>query len=88
MKLKYQFIITEIADDFIATPVGDGGIYFNSIIKLNETAAVIFEQLNNEITYDALVSKIVEKFGCDLDYAKENVDAIIKSLKENDLITE
>ena len=88
MKLKCQFVISEMLDELIATPIGNQEVIFNAVIKLNETSAFILNQLNNDITYDVLVKNIAEKFNCDLDYAKENADAVIKSLKENDLITE
>ena len=88
MKLKYQFVINEMADEFIATPIGNVMVDFNGVIKLNSTSAFIVEQLNNDISYDELASKIAKKFGCDLDYAEQNADVIINTLKENDLISE
>ena len=88
MKLKYQFVINPMMDEFIAVPMGSEIVDFNGVIRLNETSAFIFEQLNAEITYEVLINSVADKFDCESNYAKENVDAIINELRENGLIME
>lgn len=88
MKLKYNFLINQIGDDFVAVPVGECVVEFNGILKLNETAAFIIEKLNNEISLEDLVVAVTEKFGCEKDYALENVEHILNGLKESGLLVE
>lgn len=88
MKLKYQFVVNKIADNFVAVPVGDNVIDFNGALQLNDGAAFIIEQLNQEISYDDIINNLVERFGCDIETAKNNLDPIINELKDNDLLVE
>ena len=88
MKLKYSFLINKIGDDFVAVPAGECIVDFNGIIKLNETAAFIVEKLNTEISIEDLTSAVADKFGCEMDYALENVEHILNGLKESGLLVE
>lgn len=88
MKLKYQFIINQIGDNYVAVPVADEVIGFNGALKLNDTAAYIINKLNDEIKYDELINDVKGHFECEKEDAAENVDSIINGLKENGLLTE
>ena len=48
MKLKYEFVIMDMGDEFSAVPVGDET--FPGILKLNDVGAEIMEQLKEETT--------------------------------------
>lgn len=88
MKLKYNFLINEIAGNFVAVPVGDAMTEFNGMIKLNDTAAFIFEKLQNDISLDELVEVTATKYGCPSEEARENVVAIIEGLKAKNLLVD
>lgn len=68
-KLKYMFETMELDDQRVAVPVGDGAQDFKGVIKLNESAAEIFELLKQETTEDAVVAKLRKKYGNDLSVA-------------------
>lgn len=88
MKLKYEFSINQMGDNYVAVPLGDSIVEFNGILKLNKEAAYIIEALNSDITYDKLVETVAEHFACEAAEAKENVDSIVSDLKEADLLAE
>lgn len=88
MRLKYEFSINQIGDNYVAVPLGSSIVSFNGILKLNQEAAYIIETLNSDITYDKLLETVAEHFACDVEEAKENVDSIVSGLKEADLLAE
>ncbi len=88
MKLNYKYSANEIGGNYIAVPVGDAQSPFNGFIKLNETGAYIFDQLQEEISEADLVSRVVEKFGCDTETAAKNVDYIVSGLRKANLLTD
>ena len=45
MKLKYNFIVNEVADKMVAVAVGDDLDKFNGFIKMNDVGAEIVEIL-------------------------------------------
>ncbi|MBP3706545.1 MAG: PqqD family protein [Clostridia bacterium] len=61
MKLKYQFIINEVADQMVAVAVGDDMEKFNGFVKMNDIGVQIFELLKNEITLDEIIAEMLKK---------------------------
>lgn len=86
MKLKYNFIISEVAGQTVAVPVGcEKGE--QNIIKTNETGAFILELLKNDISENDICAKIKENFKVEDVTVLENwVFEFIKKLKSADLI--
>ena len=65
MKLKYNFETMELDDRVVAVPVGDGAQEFRGVVKLNESAAEIFNLLKDETTEEAVVAKLKKSYGDD-----------------------
>ncbi len=62
MKLKYTFEMMEIDDQLMAVPVGDGADEFHGILKLNASAASIFELLKEEKSEEEIVEALKEEY--------------------------
>ena len=65
LKLKYNFETVELDDRMVAVAVGDGASEFRSVIKLNDTAAEIFEMLKYDTTEEAIIAALKEHYGDD-----------------------
>ncbi len=76
MKLKFEFVINEIADQKVAVAVGEGLEHFNGFLKMNGTGASIFEKLKNDISEEELVSAMAKE------YPEETVESITDCVKE------
>ena len=86
MKLKYNFIISEIAGQTVAIPIDtDGGE--QCAIKTNEAGAHILELLKNEISLDQIIDDINQNFEVE-DQSKLNawVVSFIEKLKNADVL--
>ena len=89
MKLKYNFVINEVADKMVAVAVGGDLESFNGFIKMNDIGAEIFEILKNDVTIDEIVSVMLEKHPeATEEEARETVAGFVEELKKNDIITE
>lgn len=63
MKLKYTFETMELDDHIIAVPIGEGAREFRGVVKLNESAAEIFELLKQETTEASVVTLMKRRYG-------------------------
>lgn len=88
MKLKYEFIIREIANTSVAVTVGEDVTKFNGMIRLNETGKFIFELLLKNVDFDIIVDKITEKYTVSKCEAINAVSVFIDNLKSKDLMVE
>lgn len=89
MKLKYNFVINNIAGSAVAVPVGKNASDFKGYIKLNETGAYIFERLMNGAERDDILNGIISDFE---DITREDaataVDEFLGELKESGVLCE
>ncbi len=86
MKLKYEFVIMDMGDEFSAVPVGDET--FPGILKLNDIGAEIMEQLKEETTPEQVHRYLKEKYpdSTDREIGEYLVDFLNKLLREGILI--
>lgn len=64
-RLKYRFETMELDDRAVAVPVGNSAREFRGVIKLNESAAEIFDLLREETTEEEIVASLVQRYGED-----------------------
>ena len=76
MKLKFDFVINEIADQKVAVAVGEGLEEFNGFLKMNDTGVSIFEKLKNDISEEELISAMAKE------YPEETMEAVTECVKE------
>lgn len=87
MKLKYNFVINEVADHMVAVPVGDDLGEFNGFIKMNDVGVDIFNLLKEDTTEDAMVEALKAKYTeAGEDEVRENVSAFVAKLRESGVI--
>lgn len=87
MKLKYEFVINNVAGEIVAVSVGNTEGAFNGYIKLNETGAFIFKELKNNTTREAIITKLMGEYpDATENDATESVDELLKKLGEAELL--
>lgn len=75
MKLKYNFVINEVAGSTVAVAVGEDAAKFKGFIKMNSTGAEIFRMLKNDISKESLVENLSEI------YPEEKKEILVKSVE-------
>lgn len=89
MKLKYRFVVREVAGQFVAVAVGTDNGKFNGMVKLNATGAFLMELLNSrEYSREELLSAMLDRYEVTEQRAKDNLDAFLKILLDGKLLEE
>ena len=87
MKLKYNFVVNEVAGSVVAVAVGEDVTKFNGFIKMNKTGAEILELLKSETTVEALVEEMAKLYPeCDTQQIKESVENLVEKLKNAEVL--
>ena len=87
MKLKYNFVVNEVAGNMVAVAVGEDVTKFNGFIKMNKTGAEILELLKSETTVEALVEEMAKLYPeCDTQQIKESVENLVEKLKNDEVL--
>ena len=86
MKIKDGYILRSVAGSNIVVAVGEESRKFNKLIKLNNSAAFIFKQLEEDVTEDEIVEKMLSEYDVAEETAREDARALIATLREAGLI--
>ena len=86
MKLKYEFEMMSLEDKMVAIPVGEEAIEFAGVIKLNETAAFIFNLLKDETTEEAILDALENEYDAPRERLIDDVRKIINEYREKGLL--
>ena len=65
MKIQQDFVLREIAGDYIIIPTGKTILEFNGLITVNEVGIFLWNMLQNEVTFEDLVQGILSEYDVD-----------------------
>ena len=88
MKIEKEFILREIAGEHIIVPTGETVLQFNGMITVNDLGLVLWELLQNDITEDEMVEKVLEEYEIDEQTARSDIQEFIGSLVKAGIIKE
>lgn len=88
MKLEKEFVLREIAGDYVIIPVGKTVIEFNGLITVNEVGVSIWNMLQNEVTFDQIVQGILNEYEVEESVAREDIREFLDQLIGGGILTE
>ena len=87
MKLKYHFVVREVAGSTVAVAVGatDGG--FTGMLKLNPTGAFLLELLNTRhYSKEELLEAMLHRYDVTRERAEANLNNFLQTLRDGNLL--
>lgn len=88
MKLKYNFLIQEVAGTYMAVAIGDGAENFKGMIKMNGTAKRVFELIQQGLSEKAIADTMLEEYDASESDIQKSIDAMVNQLKSQNLLAE
>lgn len=86
MKIEKEYILREIADDYIIVPVGKAAMEFNGMITVNETGAFLWKILTKGSTKEELLHAMLEEYEVSAKEAEADIDEFLQLLQENQIL--
>ena len=86
MKVEKEFVLREIAGDYIIIPTGKTVLKFNGLITVNEEGASLWKMLQEEATMDELVQGILEEYDVDEATAREDIQEFLDTLDKGGVL--
>ena len=80
MRINKEFVLREIAGDYIIIPTGKTVLEFNGLITVNEVGVSLWNMLQNEVTEDDLVQGILDEYDVEEEVAREDIREFINNL--------
>lgn len=86
MKISKEFVLKEIAGNYVVLPFGENAVSFKAMITLNYTGAFLWKQLEVEKNKDELLAAMLEEYDIDTKIAEQDMAEFIESLKINGIL--
>ena len=86
MKIDKEFILREIAGDYIIIPTGRNVLEFNGLITVNEVGRFIWDKLQREITFEELVRTVLDEYEIDEKVARQDIHEFLDKLIEGNIL--
>lgn len=80
MKINEGFVIQKIGDSFYAVPVSKNSAIGNSMIKLNETAHLMWKKIEEGSSKEDIAKAISEEYNVDKETALGDVKRFCEQL--------
>ena len=82
LKTKKGFLLRHLGDEAMVVAIGEASKSFNGMIRLNETGAGYWKELEQGATPEELVAKTLERYeGVDAETARRDVQAFLESIE-------
>ncbi len=90
MTINPDFEIVNVANEYMAVPVGDTTKSFNGIVGLNDAAVFLLKQLElaGSMTKEDLAKTLMKEYLIDSITARKDVDDFVDKLKSIGMIVE
>lgn len=86
MKIEKEFVLREIAGDYIIVPVGKTALELNGLITVNELGAFLWDKLQQEITREKLINSVLAEYDIDRETVEKDVDEFLQELVKNRIL--
>lgn len=81
LKPKNGFILRKLGAEYMVVALGEASKNFNGMIRMNETGAFYWKELEKGTTEEDLVAKTLERFqGLDQETARHDVKEFLNAI--------
>lgn len=88
MKLKEGFLLHRTGDETLVVANGPAAAVFNGLIRNNETAGFIFEQLQQPTTEEAIVDAMAQRYDAPRARIAADVHTMVQRLRDEGFLDE
>ena len=81
MKLNNNFVLRQIADQWIVLPLGEKTVDFSAMLTLNETGAMLWQKLEQGAEKSDLVAALLDEYDVTAEIAQADVEEFLQKLE-------
>lgn len=82
MKKKEEFLVRNIAGEYVMMPIGQTALKFNGLIMANSVSSFIWEHIEEVNSIEEMTNLICENFEVDYNQAYNDIKEVINRMKK------
>ena len=87
MRIEKEFVLREIAGDYIIIPIGSTALEFHGLITVNEVGVTLWKMLQEEVTMEDLVQGVLAEYDVEEEVAREDIQEFLDTLVSGGILT-
>ena len=87
MRINKEFVLREIAGDYIIIPIGSTALEFHGLITVNEVGVTLWKMLQEEVTMEDLVQGVLAEYDVEEEIAREDIREFLDTLISGGILT-
>ena len=80
MKTNKEYMLREIAGETVLVPTGSASQKLNGMIRLTESAAFIWKQVDSAADLEEIVARVQDEYEVDEDTARRDIYGFLREL--------
>ncbi len=88
MKLSSDFVLREIAGEYVLVPVGAAALEFGSLISTNDVGYFMWGKLQDGCSQEELTAYLLDEYNVDQKTAEKDVNNFLELLRKHHLLEE
>lgn len=88
MKVKKDYILREVAGEYLLIPVGEAALKTKGLISLSESGYLLYEQLQQDCEKQDLVQRMLQEYEVTEDQASADIEAFLEQMRSIDMLEE
>lgn len=80
MKLKKDYVLRQIAGTWVVLPLAAAAVNFNGMLKLNDSGAMLWKILEQDIDKNTLVDALTAEYAVSRQQAEADVEDFLRRL--------
>lgn len=86
MKIKPEYVIKQVQEDYIVLPTGHEAVNFNGVITLNKSGARLFMLLQENSSKEELIEFLLNSYDVTVEQASKDVTQFLDVLLQHNIL--
>lgn len=88
MKISDQYMLRQVADEYLVIPVGEAALKVRGLIGLSESGSLLYRRLQEGCTEAELVSALLGEYDIDADTARADTREFLEQMRRMGILIE
>lgn len=88
MRISDQYMLRQVADEYLVIPVGEAALKVRGLIGLSESGSLLYRKLQSGCTEEALVHALLAEYDIDADTARADTRAFLDQMRQMGILIE
>ena len=88
MRISDQYMLRQVADEYLVIPVGEAALKVRGLIGLSESGSLLYRRLQEGCTEAELVSALLCEYDVDADTARADTREFLEQMRRMGILIE